>query len=116
MSRIIRKQGFTIIEAGSSYDSLDEEALVEFGGALLDEAAHAVPPRLILDLAPTRRIGSRFIELLVRAWKRVRQRDGTMVLCGLHPYCSEVLQVTHLDTLWPTYPTQDEAIAALADQ
>jgi anti-sigma B factor antagonist len=115
MSRITRQRGVTIIEAGPSYDSLDEEGLAEFGGALLDEAAHAEPPRLILDLTQTRRIGSRFIELLVRAWKRVKQRGGQMVLCGLHPYCIEVLQVTHLDTLWPTYPTQDEAAAALAD-
>jgi len=115
MSRIIRKQGVTIVEAGPSYDSLDEEALIEFGAALLDGATHAEPPRLIVDLAPTQRIGSRFIELLVRAWKRLRQRSGTMAICGLQPYCSEVLQVTHLDSLWPTYPTQDEAIAALAD-
>jgi hypothetical protein len=28
----------------------------------------------------------------------------------LNPYCREVLEVTHLDTLWPIYATRADAV------
>ncbi len=37
-----------------------------------------------------------------------------MALSGVHPFCVEILRVTRLHTLWPVYPTRDEAVAALA--
>ena len=116
MSRVIRDRDVTIIELGPSYDSLDEAALTETGGVLLGEAVHAEPPTLLLDLSGTRFIGSRFIELLVQAWKRLGQRGGVMALCGVQPFCSEVLHTTKLDTLWRSYVTRDEGVAALAGQ
>jgi len=106
----------TVIEFGPSYDSLNETALTETGGVLLGEAVHAEPPRLLLDLSGTRFIGSRFIELLVRAWKRLKQRGGTMALCGLQPFCSDVLHSTKLDTVWDCYPTRADGVTALADR
>ena len=113
MSRVIRQEGVTILELDPSYDSLDDEALSEFGEIVLSEAVRGNPARLILDLSATQHIGSSFIELLVRAWKRIQERGGTMVLCGLQPFCIEVLEITRLNTLWPAYPTRDEAVAAL---
>ena len=106
----------TVIELGPSYDSLNEAALAESGGVLLGEAVHAEPPRLLLDLSGTQFIGSRFIELLVRTWKRLRERGGTMALCGVQPFCSEVLHTTKLDTLWNSYPTRADGVTALAGQ
>jgi len=105
-----------VIEFGPSYNSLDEDALEEIGGLLLTEAAHVEPPRLVLDLSQTTFFGSTFLELLVRAWKRLRERGGTMVFCGLHPFCAEVLEVTRLTTLWDVYPTRAEAVKALAHE
>ena len=113
MTRVSREQDVTLIQFGPSYDSLDDAALEEIGGALLGEAFHAEPPRLLLDLSRTSFIGSSFIELLVRAWKRLKERDGTMVLCGVQPFCAEILRVTRLDSLWDTYPTRTEALATL---
>lgn len=116
MDHVSRDRDVTVIELGPSYDSLDEAALAESGGVLLGEAIHAEPPRLLLDLSQTRFIGSRFIELLVRAWKRIRERGGTMALCGVQPFCSEVLKTTKLDTLWRSYPTRADGVSALEDQ
>ncbi len=111
MSRVIECQGITVIELGPQYDSLHERVLEEFGEVLLVEASHADPPRLVLDFSQTHLVGSRFIELLIQAWKRLRQRSGTMALCCVQPFCSEVLQTTRLDSIWPIYATRDEAIA-----
>lgn len=114
MNRVIDAQGITVIELGPRYESLDQASLMEFGGLLLSEASHASPPLLVLDLSQTTYIGSSFIELVVRAWKRLKSRRGTLALCGVQPFCAEVLQITRLDRLWPTYATRGEALAALA--
>ena len=116
MYRVIRQQGVTIIELGPRYDSLDDETLEEFGRSLLTEADQAEPPRLLLDLSHTTYVGSGFIELMVRVWKRVKMRGGTMALCGLQPFCAEVLNVTRLDTIWPIYPGRSKAVAELAER
>jgi anti-anti-sigma factor len=114
MTTLIREKDVTVFQLDASYASLDEKALEGLGEAILTEAAYAEPPRLLLDLSRTQFIGSRFIELLVRAWKRVRIRDGSMALCGVQPLCAEVLRVARLDTLWTSYATRSEAVGALA--
>jgi len=114
MTDIFREAGVTIIHLGPSYNSLDDEAMMEFGGALLAEATHADPPRLVVDLSQTEYIGSSFLELLVRAWKRIKARDGALALCEARPFCLEVLEHTRLNRLWPAYSTREEAVAALS--
>jgi len=113
MSCVVREDEITIVELDPSYDSLDDQVLAEFGGVLLSEAAHADPPRLVLDFSRTTFIGSSFIELLIRAWKRLQQRSGTMVLCGVQPLCLEILEVTRLTSIWRIYPTRQEAVESL---
>lgn len=117
MSRIVREQGVTVVELGPRYDSLDDECLAQFTEVLLAEATGDEPPRLVLDLSDTTFIGSHFIGVLVRAWKRVRDRDGTMALCSVQPFCQEALENTRLlNTLWATYSTREEAISALENE
>jgi stage II sporulation protein AA (anti-sigma F factor antagonist) len=113
MVRTIVQQECTVVELGPTYDSLDSEALDEVGSVLLTQASAAEPPRLVVDFSQTSLIGSTFLELLVRAWKRLSERGGAMALCGLQPFCAEVFRVTRLETLWHCCPTRDEAVTAL---
>ena len=114
MARAIQQDGVTVIELDERYDSLDDESLENLCGVLLDAASSASPPALLLDLSNTRFIGSRFIGLLVRAWKRVQDRKGRMAICCVPPFCREALITTRLyDTLWMTYETREQGIAAL---
>jgi anti-anti-sigma factor len=112
MATVLRESNATVLELGPSYASLDVKALTEFGEVLLSEATYADPPHLILDLSKTNFVGSAFIELLVRAWKRISHRGGTMALCGAQPFCAEVLRAARLDSLWPSFPNRDEALNA----
>ena len=114
MLQVTEQKGVTVIELGPSYESLDEPDLEDLGSLLLTKAATIEPPRLLLDLSQTRFIGSTFIELLVRAWKRLASRGGTMALCAVQPFCAEVIHVTRLDTLWEMFSTRDRAIDALS--
>jgi len=113
MLRTDRQQNVTILALGKSYDSLDLARLDQVRRSLLDEADHADPPLLALDFTRTEFIGSSFIELLVRAWKRIKQRDGLIVLCRLNPFCEEVFRVARLDQIWEIFPTRQEAIETL---
>jgi anti-anti-sigma factor len=114
MVQLTRQHDVTVVELGPHYDSLEEGALEELGDVLLTNATLVEPPLLVLDLSQTSVIGSRFIELLVRAWKRLSERGGGLALCGLQPFSSEVLRVTRLDTLWESFSDRESAVAALA--
>jgi anti-sigma B factor antagonist len=113
MVSLLQQTTCTVIELGPCYDSLDLNALNDAGSLLLTQATSAVPPRLVVDMSQTDFIGSTFIELLVRTWKRVTERHGTMVLCGLQPFCAEVLRATRLETVWTCYAARNEAVEAL---
>jgi anti-sigma B factor antagonist len=108
----MRQSHCTVVELGARYDSLDLDALNDAGSLLLTQAVSADPPRLVIDMSQTSFIGSTFIELLIRTWRRLNQRNGSMVLCGLQPFCAEILRVTRLETLWSCYPTRNEAVQA----
>jgi len=115
MVRVIQHDGVTIIELEQRYDSLDEETLERLSNALLGAAIGSSPPALLLDLSNTRFIGSRFIGLLVRAWKRVQDGEGRMGLCCVPPFCRDALIATRLyDTLWTAYETREEGIAGMS--
>jgi len=113
MVNVIREAGATIIKLGAGADTIHGDSLRAFGEALLAEAERADPPRLVIDLSQTEYIGSDFVELLVRAWRRLKPRNGTMALCDMQPFCLEVLELTRLSSLWPAYATCEEAVAAL---
>jgi anti-sigma B factor antagonist len=113
MLTVTQQSGVTVLCTGPSYTGLEYQALQEFGEVLLSEVARAEPPRFVIDMAQTDFIGSSFIELMVRAWKRIKNREGAMVLCTVHPYCQEVLRVSRLDSVWPMYATREEAVKAI---
>jgi len=114
MVRVIQEHDVTTICTGPSYAGLETQALQELGEVLLSEAAYADPPRLVIDMSETKFVGSSFIELLVRAWKRIQGRHGMMALCAVQPFCREVFGVSRLDTIWPIYANREEAVRALA--
>ncbi len=115
MVDLLREHDVTVVWVGpGSVDSLDAERLGAIAQVLIDQAAQADPPRVVLDLSETDVIGSRFIELLLRAWKRLAQRGGTLALCGLRPFCAEVIRVMRLDGLWRVFADRRTAVEALS--
>lgn len=113
MSDISREQGVTIVQVDPDYDSLDEWRIRRFREELLAAVDSADPPLLIVDLSRTSFVGSSFIGVLIRAWKRICVRKGRMAICGATNVSLEALHVSKLDTLWSIYPTRDEALQGL---
>ena len=103
----------TVIQLEAKYDALDDAVIDQLRDQLLEQADDADPALLVIDMGPTKFIGSSFIEILFRALKRVAQRDGRMVLCNVDPYCAEVLRATRVDTIIDSYPSRESAVQAL---
>ena len=111
---VVKKGDVTVVVFGSGQRHLDEVGLEAIGNQLIAIAENASPPRFVLDMTVTEFFGSSFIEILFRVWKKLNtQPNAKFAISGLQVYCREVLQVTHLDKLWPLYDTQAEAVAGM---
>lgn len=115
MTSVTLESGITVVELDARYDSLDDESLGRLSEVLLEAAGRSQRPALLLDFSKTQFVGSTFIGLLVRVWKRIRDRDGRMGICCVPPFCRETLMIARLyDTLWTPYATREEAISAMS--
>lgn len=114
MTKIVKQPGVTIVELDTSYDSLEEAKLDQFSKLLLSTVDRAEPPIVLLDLAGAPFVGSTFLGVLVRAWKRLRDRHGRLALCHANQVCGDVLRASKLDTIWEIFPGRDEAVRELA--
>ena len=112
---IVKEGDVTVVVFGPGQRHLDEVGLEAIGNQLIDIAQEASPPLLVLDMAITEFFGSSFIEVLFRVWKRLQTHPNSkFAISGLQEYCREVLEVTHLDKLWPLYASRAEAVAGMA--
>jgi anti-sigma B factor antagonist len=116
MNDVQKQEGITIVEVGVEYDSLDVAKINEFGSTLLSAVAQADPPKVLLDLSATNFIGSSFLGLLIRAWKRLRDRRGTLALCHVNDICGDVLRASKLDMIWQIFPDREAAIRQLQQE
>ncbi len=110
MAQVVLQGGATVVEVDPEYDSLDEQKIGTFCELLLRAVAAAETPALVVDLSRARFIGSGFLAVLMRAWRRLRDRNGRMAICCAPANCAEVLRVSNLDRVWNIYTTREEAV------
>uniref|UniRef100_A0A7C2JZX8 Anti-sigma factor antagonist n=1 Tax=Schlesneria paludicola TaxID=360056 RepID=A0A7C2JZX8_9PLAN len=114
---VVTEGDVTVAEFGPRCKLIEEPILEALGRELATVTAAADPPLVLLDLTQTTFFGSGFLETLFRVWKGMQSKPRPQLcLCGLHPYCREVLEITHLDKMWPLYASRAEALAALASR
>jgi anti-sigma B factor antagonist len=100
----------TIVVFGNELKQLDELNVAEVGQKLLELAESLPHPILVLDMGATEFFGSSFIEALFRVWKKLNNKPAAHFgIACLQPYCREVLEITHLDKLWPLFDTREAA-------
>lgn len=101
----------TVVHLDTTYDSLGEERLQALAELLLDTAAKAEPPRLVVDMSRTEFIGSRFVEIVFRAGKRLVERGGSLAIAAPSRFCAEVLRVLELDQVFEIESTVADALS-----
>ena len=69
--------------------------------------------RLIVDLTGATYINSGGLRSRVSAWRKARQQEGDLVLCGLNPRLQEIFSMVGFDKVFQIYPTCDLAQQAI---
>ncbi len=103
-----------LIRVAPSLESLDPghvEGAVEL---VLKPIQDLKVPLVVFDLSGLSFVGSAFLAVMIRCWKQVSTRGGTMVLTGISKPVRDLLRMTSLDRVWPIYQTRSEALEALA--
>ncbi len=67
---------------------------------------------LFVDMVAVEYIASSGLKVLVAAWRRAREVNGDVVLCGLQPRLVEIFEMVGFDMLFDVYPGLDAALAA----
>jgi len=79
---------------------------------LLDAGHHF----LVTDLTQTDYINSGGLRCLVSAWRKARQREGDLVLCGLNNRLQEIFNMVGFDKVFQIYPDPEAAQQAIINR
>ena len=103
--------GAWLVGVEGRLDQSQNPQLEENLTTLLDDGHH----RLIVDLTAATYINSGGLRSLVSAWRKARQQEGDLVLCGLNPRLQEIFSMVGFDKVFQIYPTCDLARQAIHD-
>ena len=81
----------------------------------LSEAIESGHTRIVVDLTDTTFLDSTALGVLIGAVKRLRSRDGALVIVNVDQNIAKTFEITGLDQIFTILPTRDDAIAALDD-
>ncbi len=87
----------------------DFPMLVQSVDNLISDGTH----HLVIDLHTLPFINSAALGYLIKAQKSLEREGGEMVLARVQPAIQNILQITDLDKLFPSFEDVDEAVAYL---
>ena len=114
MVNITNNRDVTVFQLRGDYGSLNNDPIHRIGDELSQHVSTADKPRVVLDLSRTRYFGVDFVNVIEQISDKVAQRSGRMALCGLTPFCAEVVKCARLDQQLTSHATRDQAVAAVA--
>ncbi len=68
---------------------------------------------LVVDLSETDYINSGGLRTLVTGWRKAKQQEGNLVLCGLNGRLQEIFHMVGFDQLFQIYSSRQAAKEAL---
>jgi anti-sigma B factor antagonist len=87
---------------------LDHDTTPQLGATLFDvlDKGHYC---LVVDLSDTTYINSGGLRVLLSAWRRARQQQGDLNLCGLNERLTEIFEMAGFDRVFRIYATRVDA-------
>ena len=79
----------------------------------LTDAIEGGKTRIVVDLSDTTFLDSTALGVLIGAVKRLRSREGALVIVNTDQNIAKTFEITGLDQIFTIRPTRDEAVAAL---
>jgi len=81
----------------------------------LTDAIESGKNRIVVDLTDTTFLDSTALGVLIGAVKRLRSREGALVIVNIDQNIAKTFEITGLDQIFTILSTRDDAIAALDD-
>jgi len=106
--RVSQEEDAVVVEA---HGRLDELASPEFERAT-EPLAEKDGVRVVLDLAGVEYVSSGGLRAILSLHRSVEKRGGTLRLCTLSPFVTEVFEISGLAPLFAVYSTRQGALAA----
>ena len=69
--------------------------------------------KMVIDFSNVCFFSSQMLGLLVNIWRRMKDVEGSLLICGINPQLTRVFRITHLDKLFDFYDDLEIAVAAL---
>jgi anti-sigma B factor antagonist len=79
----------------------------------LTDAIEGGKSRIVVDLTETTFLDSTALGVLIGAVKRLRSRDGALVIVNVDQNIAKTFEITGLDQIFTIVGARDEAVAAL---
>ncbi len=83
------------------------------GDEVLRDLETIKTPNLIVDLSELDYIGSAMVALVVRIWKKVKAKEGRLVVVNRNPLVLEVFKISKLDNVWTIVEYREDALYEL---
>lgn len=110
----IEREGATMIIAPQrSVTSLSDEDVKKELAGLFEALDSGEIKNIVFDFGQIEYCGSSMLEAMRRLWKSVPHDGGKLVVCQANNVLLDILHVTRFDTLWPIYPTREDALGAV---
>ena len=113
--KVIKAGGISVVELLDK-KMLDEACIAQIGEELSGMIAEADSIGLVMDFTNVEHMSSSALGMLITVHKRVQEKNGQLLLCGIRPSIFEVFKITRLDEIFQIYSGRDEAVAAAAPQ
>jgi anti-anti-sigma factor len=114
MVNITNNEDVTVFQLRGDYGSLDNDPIQQLDSEMSRHIGATDKPRVVLDLSSTRYFGGDFVNAIEHLSDKIARRSGRMALCGLTPFCAEVVKIAQLDEQLTSHATRDQAVAAVA--
>lgn len=106
--KVTINDGLTIVTLADQR-ILDEVSIAKIGDEIESLIKDQLSPRLIIDFTNVTNMSSSALGMLITVHKRIREKNGTLVLCHIQPAIAEIFKITRLDEIFTISTTVDVA-------
>ena len=105
----IDRFGKVAIATVTEVPRLDATNATPLGNLLLEYCAANPGSHLLLNLHQVEYLSSAVISEIIKAYRELEKSGGGLRVCGVNPYVADVFHVTHLDQLFHSIDSVQEA-------
>ena len=106
-------RGYSVVTFDRSLADCKWGDIERIGTELRSTLTNQSRPFWLIDLTRLEFMGSSIVALLVRLWKSLQEKNGSMVVVNPNSITKEVLEIAGLNKVWTICETRDEAEAVL---